>query len=581
MVTRRRASGSAKRFESGPWTSVLTTDDPFDGGTEQLQDARNVFFPDPQDKGGVYARPGFSLLNSGMQFTGLTAPFRTQGIFSFTDLSGATTNFVVMGGKLFRGDSTLAVFTDVTPVDVTIDSGVRTRVYGTTFITQLIVTDGVHRPWLLTNPTSTPVTGTYIDFDSMGTAWTAFGPFCAYGGSAFCILNTVNSVAARSDIAWSAPADASVGWQQTNYDFRWTLEQSTDGSNPPPLYALAGDNDALTYWRESSIGGLIGVPGPNLRGSATHDAISKNVGTLSPQSVIQYGTTKFFADALGRPYRLVPGNDPEPIWLQLRGLLPDTSIGFPGVTKIVCTAAFESTLNLYVIAPWSCIPAQQGPATEGYIFDARTGNYSGRFSIMGSNGDGVQLETLGTFIDVDGRGVLVAGGSAAAPSTSALATSGYLWGLNALVASGEFLTTEDAAPGLVFLTTEDGVLLTTEGSSNTGWTDNGNVPNISITTPRLGYAIDSVLSVDRLTALVNSGASVSVSVQTAAVAQTVEGIPTASTTQDAIGRLICGFDGIQGRGALVTLSPTTATEQFNAQQVSLLASVSNAPPDEA
>ncbi len=559
---------------------MLTTKDPFDGTPDQLTDARNVYFPDPQNKGGVYARPGFSLLNSGSALATSAVPFRCQGVFSFTSLSGVTSNFVVMDGKLFRGDSTLSVFVDVTPVGVTINAAVQTRVYGTTFITQCIVTDGVNRPWLLTNPTATPVIGTYIDFDSMGTAWTAFGPFCAYGGSAFCILNTVNGVAARSDIAWSLPADAATGYQQTNYDFRWTLEQSTDGSNAPPLYALAGDNDALTYWRESSIGGIIGVPGPNLQGSATHDAISKNVGTLSPQSVIQYGTTKFFCDALGRPYRLVPGSDPEPIWLQMRGLLPDTSIGFPGVTKIVTTAAFEPTLNLYVVAPWSCIPAQQGPATEGYIFDARTGNYSGRFSIMGSNGDGVQLETLGTFIDVDGRGVLVAGGSAAAPSTSALATSGYLWGLNALIAGGEICTTEDAAPGLVFSTTEDGVLCTTEGSSNTGWTDNGNVPNISITTPRLGYAMDSVIAVDRCSALVNSGASVSVSVQTAAVAQTVEGTPTASTTQDAIGRLDAGFDGIQGRGALVTLSPTTATEQFNAQSISLLASVSNSPPDE-
>ena len=37
----------------------------------------------------------------------------------------------------------------------------------------MVVTDGVNRPWVASNLSSTPITGTYIDFDGMGTAWVA------------------------------------------------------------------------------------------------------------------------------------------------------------------------------------------------------------------------------------------------------------------------------------------------------------------------------------------------------------------------------------------------------------------------
>ncbi len=580
----RRRPPNQQTITVGPFKSVLTTADPLDGGPDQLRDATNIYFPDSTRNAGVYGWPGFQVLNSGTAVTTSASTFRGQGAFSFTSLAGVTSNFAVFNGKLFRSDTALGVFTDVSPAGITIDAAVTTRVYGTTFITQLIVTDGVNRPWLLTNPTATPVTGTYIDYDGNGTTWSAFGPFASYGGSAFCILNQVNNVTRRSDLSWSNPADASTGWQQTNFDFNWTLEQSADGSTPPPLTALAGDNDALTYWRESSIGSISGVPGPNLQGSASHDSISKNIGTLSPQSVKQFGRVKFFVDGLGRPCRLAPGANaitpsagPEPIWKQMRSIVDASSIAFPGVTKTVCTAAFEPTLNKYIVAPWSTIPSQSGPAVEAYSFDGETGNYEGRFSI----GPGIQLETLAVFLDANGRGTLVALGSLTAPTSSALATSGYVWGLNALVATGDFLTTETASP-LLYLADEStpAVMLVTEGSIVSGWTDNGAVKVIEVVSPLLGYDINTVVAVDRVSALVTSGASVAVSAETSAVTETLEGTATASTTQDGIGRLVVGFSGIQGRGVAIELSPTTSTAQFALQQISAQLIVSEAPPDE-
>lgn len=567
-AVRRRRPPKAVQIVNGPWKGTKTTDDPFDSDQDTLIDASNIFIPDVTALSGVYARPGMELLNQGDPVTTSSSTFRGQGTINHTGLDGVSYNFVIFNGELWRADPTFGAFENVTPVGVTIDNDIRTRVYGTSFADQLMVTDGVNRPWMATNLSATPITGTYVDIDGMGTTWAAYGPARLYGGSFVLILSQVNSVSARTDIVWSLAGNGAVGYQQSTYDFRWTLAQ-TDAD---PLTAIFGTNTALFYWRENSIGAISGIPGPNFQSSHTDDAVSKNVGTLAPQSIVAYGTTIYFTDAIGRPYRLVPGSDPEPIWLDMRGIVSTQTVGFSGVTKTVTTAAPEATMSVYVVAIWSPLPSQQCPAVEGYLFDIRTGTYFARFSIA----DGVQIDCLGSFIDSNGRSVMVALGSVDPPSGSTVAASGYVWGIRSLEAIGDFVTTEDG----VFLTTEDGVLLTTEGTDAANWTDNDEVPNIYATTPRFGYELDSVLSVDRASALIGGGAVTRMSALTAAVAETAEGTPTPSTTQDGVGKLTCGFSGIQGRGVTLTLQPTTATTQWILQRVSVDAVVNKANPDE-
>lgn len=564
----RRRAPKAVKVTNGPWVGVVTTDDPFDSGDDKLLDASNGYIPDIQSRSGFYARPGMNLLNDGDQIDPGVSPFRGQGVISHTNLDGETFNFVVFGGKLYREDAVFSAATDVTPAGITIDASATTRVYSQSFANQLVITDGVNRPWLATDLSATPITGTYIDFDGTGTDWAAFGRPTLYAGAFFFILSQFDGVSARTDIAWSAPGDAAVGYQQSGYDFRWTLGQ-TDAE---PLTAIFGTNTQLVYWRENSIGAIAGVPGPNLQTSHTDDAISKNVGTLAPQSIVAYGTTIFFTDAVGRPYRLVPGVDPEPIWKQMRGIIQDTTVGFSGVTKTVTCAAAEATMRAYIVAIWSPIPSQQCPAVEGYIFDLETGRYFGRFSIAA----GVQLEAMGSFLDSNGRSTMVVLGSLVPPDDSSLAPSGYVWGIKSLEAVGDFLTTEDG----VFLTTEDGVLLTTEGSESANWMDGDVVPSIYATTPRFGYEIDQVGTVDRVAALMGGGSAVNVSVLTAAVAFTVEGTPTPIATEDNVGRVIVGCDGIQGRGATIKVQPTTAQTQWQLQQVSLDVVLNRSNPDE-
>lgn len=552
-------------FRTGPFVSTRTTTDVMDFDPTLLVDGTNVYAPDPRQASSYYARPGFGLSNNGSPLTTSATTFRGQGGFPHVALDGTVTNYAVFNGKLFRADTSFLTWTDVSPVGITIDNAVTTRVFGTSLADQLVVTDGVNRPWLATNLTATPITGTYIDFDGIGTAWTAYGPFTVYGGSVFCILATVNGVSARVDIAWSAPGQAGVGYQQPNYDYRWTLEQQSANQ----LFALFGTNVALLYWRAASVGSIVG-PVSDLVAQHTSDQISINVGTEAPQSIIAFGTTIYFTDAIGRPYRLIPGADPDPIWKQMRGIVDLTTIGFPAVTRKVTTAALEPTRNLYIVAIWSGTPSSNLPSVEGYIFDAQTGKYFSRFVV----GPGIQLETLVTYLDAESRATFAVLGSLIAPVNGAPATSGYVWTMNTVGGDGDVLATEDGTT----LTTEDSVLLTTEGVGPAIWQDNGVVPTISVQTDRLGYDADTIVVPDRVTALVESTAPVSVSVMTAADALTLIGTPTPSTTQDGVSKLTVGVAGLAGRGAQVTLSPTTATTQWSVQMIELSAMVQQATP---
>lgn len=575
MLATPRRRRRPERFEqrTGPWRDVRTTQkDPFDEPENLLVDAYNGYIPDPEGLSGFYARPGFRLLNNGNAFTTSATTFRGQGAFSHIALDGTTYNFVVFNGKLFRLDSIANTGTDVTPVGITIDPGVTVRVYATSFGNQLIITDGVNKPWLATNLSSTPITGTYIQFNAANDPWTVFGRFEVYGGAVFCILNTVNSVSARTDIAWSKVGDASLGFQQTGYDYRWTLEQSSTAA----LYGLAGTNTQLYYFRANAIGSISGEVGPNLSSTPTHDAITQNVGTLAPQSIVQFGDFIYFTDGQGRPYSL-RGRTLTPIWLQMRGIIESSPVGYPGLNKITTTASFEPFFNLYLVAIFTSNAAQSGPAVEAYAFDAKTGTYMGRWQVGGTTigaGDGFQIETLATLTDSNGRSSLCVLGSIAAPTTGP-ATSGYVWLLNPNEAQGVELTTEAG----VLLTTEAGVTLTTEGTA-ANWLDNASVPVIGVITARLGYDPETVINADQVDVLVGTTAPCKVSIETAAVTTTLEGTPTPSTTQDSVSRLTCGVDGMQGRGVTITVQPTTATSQWSCQSVTLKATRSNSPPDE-
>lgn len=570
MATRRRPVGAGRKtFSTGPWKRVFFTDDPFDGEPTDLQNSRNTYIPDPSSASGLYNRPGFRLYNNGDPVLTSATPFRGQCIYTHFDTNATAFNLCVMGGRMFRVDPTLTDFEDVTPVGVTIDASETTRVYMASMNGVLCVSDGIHRPWTAGPLDASPLVGTYIDFDGLGTTWSAFGAPVVFGGSGFFILNQVNGVPARLDIAWSQPNDWTTGYQQTDFDNRWTLEQT--GSTP--IFGLAGTNVALYYWRERSIGAISGTVGPDLATTATHDAISQNVGTQAPQSIVQFGNVIFFIDVTGRPWSFTLGSAPVPIWQQLRGLVTSAQTGYPAITAQVATGAFEPTLNLYCVGIWSPSPGARAAPVEWQVFDANTGNYMGPWSI-GSTAIGVSVDCLGSWIDSNGRPTFVVLGSAVPGGAH-----GYAWGLNALHSIPDILTTEGDTLPTLELTTEDGKLLTTEGQPDV-FGDNGDLPLIAPQTARLGYSTSLTYLFDQTTVITGSQSPVRIAVQTTTTPETVEGTPAPTRSFDGTFRLVAGTNSV-GRGASVTVSPRDVSSQWRLDRIEVVAIPSLAQPDDA
>lgn len=565
MAYRTRRPPQNVEISAGPWSGVLTTSDPYDDATETLYDAVNLYLPDPSGRCGAYARPGFTL-QAGPLETGGT--FRGQGVFTHVDIDGTITNFCVIKGVLYRADASFTIFTNVTPTGCTISALAEQRVYGVQFGNEFVVTDGVNRPWLMTAFTATPVTATEIEFNAASDDWSAYGKPTVYGGSLFFIVNEVDGTFLRSTIAWSNPADAATGYDQLNYDFTWTIF----ATGISPITAIQGTNTSLYYGTQNSIGEIAGAVGPNLQSTATTASISVNVGMAIPQTVVLFGQTVFFCDYAGRPYMLPVGGQPVAIYLQMRKIIDDSNTsGYPGVTLQTATATFEPSFNKYLVAIFSSASSNAGPPVEMYSFDARSGKYEGRWMI----GEGVQIETLGTFLDANGRGTLISLGSLVAPSGTSLAASGYVWSMNGVTALGEGMTIENGN----YLTIEDGTFLQTEGNA-ASWLDNGEVPRIEATTNRMGYSATEMLHCDRAQVVVGSQAPITVSMETSATDVTVESTPTPTTAYDDMYRAVAGAD-IVGRGLVVTVSPTTADGPWSVQRIDISATVSTAAPDDA
>lgn len=559
----KRRSGR-KTYRVGPPKGVRTTRDPYDDPPDLLYDLVNGYIPDLPGQSGAYWRPGFTLLNGGnaIYTDPFDRPFRGQGIYTHAMLDGSTLNFIVLFGRLYRVNAALTSFENVTPVGPTIDPSPSTRVSFVSLNGQLVVSDGVNRPWVSTDPTASPLVGTYIDYDGLGSGWTSKPPFL-YGGGIIFPLIQVNGVARGTDVSWTEPGSATIGLQQPDFDNNWTLATSNAGV----IYAGVADNSGFYYFRGLSIGRATGVLGPDLASSATEDSVSFNVGAQAAQTIQQFGDSFYFCDAVGRPWRYTPGLPPVPIWEQMRAIVDDSAVAFQTTTAITATSAIEPTLNLWLVAIWSPNPSQQASPTELYAFDAKSGTYLGRWII----GPGIAIDCIGTFTDNAGRVTLIVLGS----KLEGQAQRGYVWAMNSISAIPSFITTEAG----VLITTEGGRPITTEGEFAV-WKDNGEVPRLEAVTPRIGFDADTNLFVDQATIITGTDAPVSVSVGTSAMTETLEGIPEPSLSRDDTYRLVVGCEAF-GRGPQVTIRALAAETQGSLQSVSVVAVESAAGWDDA
>lgn len=565
--SKTKGSSARETREAGPFKGVNATTDPFDDTPDYLVDACNMYVPDAKAGSGIYARSGEVLMNPSNQLGG--SNHQGQCVYHET-FNGVDYNWEVVSGKLYRVSADQTTYTDVTPVGITIDSSSSTRVFMLEFAGYLIVSDGVNRPWIGSNLSSTPITGVSIQYDSGNSAWCA-QHMTLYSGALVFAVKTIAGVSHQTRITWSAPFDPTQGYFNVvsgiAVDYTWDLVQTGSA----PIYGVCGTNIALIYWRDYSMGALSGPIGPNFKNSSTHDAIDFKVGTRAPATIALFANTIFFADTEGRPQMLPLGDRLKPIWLQMRAVVESSRTDVPSATQLTACGTLYSPLNLYLVAIWSTAPTVFLAPSTIYAFDALTGQYVGRWLI----GPGINIEAIGILKDQNGEPSLTAIGTKVVAINNGF--GGYVWRL-------------------------------TNPQENI-WTDNGAVPTIFAQTARLGFAANIIRYADNAVAITGSTSPVAItllssssleqSFMTDTLADEIgdtlitesldtlmaEGILQATATPnpmslDGTYRCAWGTD-IEGRGFNATLSPTTATSQWRLHKFELTTVASMAPSEEA
>lgn len=452
-AARRRPPVRRQTFKAGPFRAVFDTTDPGAANPSRLFDGINVYVPDAQNGSPVLARPGMVGLTSQIGQSGARTG---QGVYTHVRLDGTVDRFVFCGGKMYRWDGSTTL-TDITPAGVTIDAA--TRVFCASFADELIVTDGVNKPFRYAPATGT---ATAIEFNAVPDEWCAFGPPVVYSGKLFFILDLVGAAdfvaetagvagdtiitetagvdgntltteplsGYRNTLAWSEEADASVGYQQSGYANYWELTQTSSDT----LTGLSASELGLYYFRPNAIGVITGTVNANFQAAATRESISTTVGCGAPATILQVDGTIYFADRDGRPYRLGIGSAaPEPLYLQLRREVTSnvgTTTTATNVQSIGC-ATYYAPLNLVLYALWS--------RTELFAFDARTGGYVGTWTLNG----GAHVDTLGAMRDSSNRDTLMMLGTRS--STYSSGNQGYVWRNKFADDTSQWLDQEDVA----------------------------------------------------------------------------------------------------------------------------------------
>lgn len=516
--------------DSGPWLGVIDAVDPFENSDQYLYDAVNMYVADPQRGSAAYQRPGFACLNPS---AALGVTHQGQCVYEHVDLDGTIRRFLFVGGKVYRWNGSIpaATFTDVTPVGPTIAANV--PIYCTSLNGQLIVNDGVNKPWVGTNTGGTPITGTNIEYDSTPHAWFAYGQPDVVGAKAFFIADTLNAVQLRSQILWSEEVAPATGYFQSGFDNQWELSQtSTD-----PIFRLVGDNNGFTYFRASSIGRVDGTVDKAFRNSATHDSIATDIGSNAPGGVITSPSGIWFSDLHGRVYRLPPGAPPIDIWKQLRRVT-QTFIGGTSAGLVNGSlAVYYPPLDLILMLLQPAVSVVTSSATL-YAFNATSGAYLGTWTIAG----GATVHAMGVIRDQNGVPTLIMLGGPSSGVT-AVGSAGWVWGLKHL---------SDNSTGHWTDTTETGATV---------------VPTRSAT-PRIIYHTKQEARFDLVSVVSTSQEAMQLSYVTPRALNTIATSVTPSTSQDGTYRASWGTQA-KGREARFTVAAAgTPTSQWGIHAVS-------------
>ena len=158
----------------------------------------------------------------------------------------------------------------------------------------------------------------------------------------------------RDSIYWSEEDAAGTGYNGTGYTNFWALTQS----GTAPLYVLYGTNEALYYFRQSSIGAIRGAANPDFKTSGVHDSISQSVGSIALAGVQGVDNDLWFVDQFGVPNILRAGGQPHPLIFEVSAssLQASEPFGFDDAMWNRSTSTVVATNEVFAVPALATIP---------------------------------------------------------------------------------------------------------------------------------------------------------------------------------------------------------------------------------
>lgn len=288
VFPKRRVPASQISFTGMRDSLDMSTSDP-----RKAHLLQNVYPQDAEMGGGLRGRPGFSLLGT---VPGLTPP-AIRHVDTFTKNNGTRYTIAFAGAKMYTVDLTTGGMTDVTGT-MTIDPAA--EIYTVQFSDGVVVSDGVNKPWHWDGTTHTVLTNAPI----------TYGQPVVYYAKLF-LINAGN----RVEVMWSEENQPNLGYAVGGYNNAWQLVQVSQ----TPIYALVATEQALYYFRDKSIGAVVGAVTPEFASTGVQEAVSDSIGTRSPGSVTVIGRDIFFLDNQNRPQHFAAGGGlTEGLWNDAR-----------------------------------------------------------------------------------------------------------------------------------------------------------------------------------------------------------------------------------------------------------------------
>jgi len=262
---------------------------------------QNLFPVDPVNGGPVAARPGFTLTTG----TPATAGAATQLLYEYVQTPTTTLVVGIFAGEIYTASAGVwtRVVTSANLATAGVTLSTTAKCYAVTYTGLMVISDGTNRPF--TWDGTSGAGGLSLISNASG-AWYG-APFVYYAK-----LGGIQA-ADRTTFEWSEENAPNTGYEAGGYTNAWTLTQTSS----QPLSRMLGTNNALFYWRTRGVGVILGAMNTDFQTSGVHDAVSSELGTLWPNSVLLVGSTIFFMDQWLRPWALPVGGAPVPIWQQI------------------------------------------------------------------------------------------------------------------------------------------------------------------------------------------------------------------------------------------------------------------------